>query len=307
LPKKLGEICSRDLEALPRSQTVFYFPVGPLEDHGPHLPLGVDLREAEAVCFALATKLEKDLPGWVGVIMPTAPLGSETNTTMLSIYVRPHVLRDWLVDACIALTKRGFKHYTCISGFLGPKQLTTIEEAGKVLSKKFVLRRLFRGLSKTPKINLISASSALIKNENPLKNPMWPNPIEHGAQKDTSICLYLNQNHVDPSYKALPKVERDSSLTAHLIKRILRKKNGYWGDPSKASLEEGKTLVEQKANLLHEKLLPIWRGAKPKSNFRSWYSIFPPNSSFFIAWILFLMFATVLALWAYFAFIKSFI
>src|SRR4051812_27649026 len=122
-----------ELDALPKSQTVFFFGVGPLEDHGPHLRMGLDVAEAEWLCRSAAERLEKEKPGWVGVLMPSVPLGIDSDTTELAITVRPHVLRDWLVDACRSLRRAGFSHFVCFSGHLGPRQLTAIEEAGKIL------------------------------------------------------------------------------------------------------------------------------------------------------------------------------
>src|SRR5581483_3916711 len=99
MPFELVKISSLKLESFPKKNTVFFFPVGPLEDHGPHLPIGLDLKEATQLCFAAAKKLEDEVAGWVGVIMPPAPLGIDSNTTHLAVTVRAHVLRDWLVDS----------------------------------------------------------------------------------------------------------------------------------------------------------------------------------------------------------------
>ncbi|MCM2322771.1 MAG: creatininase family protein, partial [Oligoflexia bacterium] len=144
MPFDFAAISSDQLRSLPRSRTVFFFPVGPLEDHGPHLPMGLDLYEARRLCELAAERTEKELPGWTAVLMPPAPLGLEGNTTSLVLSVRGHVLRDWLVDACSALIRQGFLHFACFSGHLGPRQLTAIEDAGKIIRRKAGLRRYAR-------------------------------------------------------------------------------------------------------------------------------------------------------------------
>src|SRR5512135_3663618 len=103
MPIEFQAISADQLRQLPPKQTVFFFPVGPLEDHGPHLPLGMDLIEARQACVLAATKVEADLPGWRGVIMPAAPLGVESKTSAIALTVRSYVLRDWLVDSCRSL------------------------------------------------------------------------------------------------------------------------------------------------------------------------------------------------------------
>src|SRR4051794_35831940 len=111
MPIVMIKVSSPQLEGLPRDKTVFFFPVGPLEDHGPHLPVGIDLVESAQLCLLAAQRLEAQMPGWVGVIMPRAALGVDSNTTRIAITVRPHVLRDWLVDSCRSLIRVGFCHF----------------------------------------------------------------------------------------------------------------------------------------------------------------------------------------------------
>src|SRR4051812_7414411 len=101
----LDHLSASKLQRLPKNQTVFFFSVGPWEDHGPHLPLNIDLLEAQALCQRAAERMEKEMPGWVGVLLPPLPIGVDSNTTALALTVRSHVLRDWLVDICLALSR----------------------------------------------------------------------------------------------------------------------------------------------------------------------------------------------------------
>src|ERR1700722_5441606 len=120
MPLEFSSLTRAKLDALPKQSTVFFFGVGPLEDHGPHLPLGLDLFEASWMCKATAERLEAEKSGWVGVLMPPFAAGLEGNTTELALTVRPHVLRDWLVDTCRSLRALGFQQFVCFSGHLGP-------------------------------------------------------------------------------------------------------------------------------------------------------------------------------------------
>src|SRR4051812_45382976 len=113
MPLEFTRLSREGLDTLPRDRTVFFFGVGPLEDHGPHLPLGLDPLEARWMCEATAERLEREKPGWRGVLMPSLPLGIDSNTTALALTVRAHVLRDWLVDACRGLSRAGFVHFVC--------------------------------------------------------------------------------------------------------------------------------------------------------------------------------------------------
>jgi creatinine amidohydrolase/Fe(II)-dependent formamide hydrolase-like protein len=88
----------RDLETLQRELTVFLFPVGGLEQHGPHLPFGTKLLQAEIMARKLAEGLEKRLSAWNFVLMPLIPLTVDGITNRLALPVRPHVVRDAVVD-----------------------------------------------------------------------------------------------------------------------------------------------------------------------------------------------------------------
>jgi len=303
-PIELIKISSSQLEKLPRGQTVFFFPVGPLEDHGPHLPLGMDLIEAGRLAWLTALKLEDERPGWVGVLLPQVPLGIEANTSRIQMTVRPHVLRDWLVDSCRALTRMGFVHFVCFSGHLGPRQLTAIEDAGKLIRRFTMWKKLsskFRTRRLVP--TLISANSGLVTVQDVLRSPLWPDPKEHGGKRDTSVALSLDGVYVDPLYKNLASREIESSSLRRAWRRITHRVDGYWGAPQEGEAALGEALLNGQVDTLFPKMSAIWEGAQPASLFRSWYSIIPPNKSFYKIWLLLVAILIFLSGWLYLSFI----
>ena len=293
MPSEFTRLSSEQLKALSPEQTVFFFGVGPLEDHGPHLPLGMDLLEAHQLCFSAAERLEREMPGWTCVLMPPSPLGIESNTQNLSITVRPHVLRDWLVDACRSLKKAGFRHFVCFSGHLGPKQLTAIEDAAKIFNRESRFR--FRG----KRAELVSASSSAVTTRDLKDSLFWPDPLEHGGSRDTSIALWMK--HVpDPSMiPSMVAQRRDDSMVSRGLRRLYGHVKGYWGDPSQASPEQGQKAISETMDNVFPKLRAVWEGANPNALFRSWYSILFYNKSFFKSWLL--AFLTLMMMLAWYA------
>jgi len=277
---ELKSITSQKLRSLPPDTTVFLFPVGSLEDHGPHLPLGLGILEGEALTKLFANKIEKEMKGWSAVIMPTLSAAAQVTTTKFSFPIRAYVLRDWLVDSCRHLKRLGFRNFVCISGNSSPRQLTAIEEAGKIVCGPILF---FKGKRK-PK--LLSATSALTTWAEVKKAPLWPDPDEHGGKTDTSIALALS-NTVDPSYKSLPARDKDLLSSTRLLKRLSNQSGGYWGNPAHASAELGDQELTKKIECIFPKLRNALEGASPRSDFRSWYSILPPNRSFYKSWMLF--------------------
>lgn len=294
---EFAKLTAAELEVLPRDQTVFFFPVGPLEDHGPHLPMGLDLEEAERLCSLAAQHLEQEMPGWRGIVMPKAPLGIDSYTTQVAITVRAHVLRDWLVDACRSLNRLGFLHFACFSGQLGPRQLTAIEDAAWIVCRgksplgvPFFLKRRSRP-------TLISVSSALVKAKDSVRSPFWSDAPEHGGRRDTSVALAILQEGVNLNYQILPTVERQPSFWRGLRERILRQRQSYWGDPSLASSEAGSRYLIGVIDDVFPKMRAVWEGHHPKFLFKSWYSLVPTNKSFFKAWVLVMMIAFLMLAW----------
>lgn len=271
MPHDFQSLTSSQLETMDRATTVFFFPIGPIESHGPHLPLGMDLIEASRLCQLSATRLETEMPDWKGLIMPPLPLGIDSNTNQVRITVRPYVLRDFLVDSCKSLMKLGFIHFVCFSGHLGPRQLTAIEEAGILIRRIHFMKnwghRMTGRKQKVP--TLISASSAQVSSKQVWKAPIWNNPDEHAGRRDTSVGLYLAPEQVDPMFAGLPPAT-----------------DQYWGNPAAATSARGQETLEDTLQTVFPKLRAVWEGAPASVLFRTHYRLFPPNRSFFRAWLL---------------------
>lgn len=297
MPLHLERITAARLAALPRDKTVFFYSMGVLEDHGPHLPLGLDLQESQRKCFLVAERLERELPGWTGVLMPGVPLSIDSNTSAIALTTRAHVGRDWLVDSSVALWKQGFLHFACWSGTMGPRQLTAIEEAGKILARRS--RRLG-----ARRATLISIGSGLLTREICMESLFFPDPAEHGGKRDISVALSLAPDTVDPAFRNLVIRKRDEIWSMRALKRFRGKISGVWGDPIQSSAAanpmDGKVILQQEIDRAFPKLKSHWQGTAKKNEFRSFYSYFPPNWSFFRAWMLAALIAGVLLIWTAF-------
>jgi creatinine amidohydrolase/Fe(II)-dependent formamide hydrolase-like protein len=291
MPTEFARLTSQQLQALHPDRTVFFFGVGPIEDHGSHLPIGMDLLEAYQLCYSAAHRVERDLPGWTGVLMPPAPLGVDANTQKIAITVRSHVLRDWLVDACRALKRSGFRHFVCFSGNLGPKQLTAIEDAAKLVNRGGIFRPRAR------RAELVSASSALVTAKDLKDSLFWPDPLEHGGARDTSIGLWMKQISEPGLIPGLIRQDRPAAFASRAVRRLSKQVSGYWGDPAQAYPEAGQEAVQQVLDKVFPKLRAVWDGANPNALFRSWYSVLFFNKSFFKSWILALLVILLLLAW----------
>ena len=103
---------------------VAYVPLGLLEWHGEHLPLGTDGLKSHALCVAVA----RSLGG--GVVLPPFYVGRPGFTSFPGTMTYRHqVVSGMLVDCLEELEKMGFRVIVVLAGHYGRPQQETLAEA----------------------------------------------------------------------------------------------------------------------------------------------------------------------------------
>ena len=133
---RLEEMSTPALDALDRERTVILLTVSPLEEHGPHLPVGVDAFAARHFAETIAERVVAGRPGWSAVLAPTLYLGSFTFDTVGTITVRQRVVRDAVVDYGDSLARAGFRFILVANGHAGPGHLTALDEASAIVTRR---------------------------------------------------------------------------------------------------------------------------------------------------------------------------
>jgi len=273
-----------DLKALTPDVTLIIFPVGGLEQHGPHLPMGTKILQSREWVELLAQKLEEHLPHWNFIIMPVLPFTVDTYTSSTALTVRPHVVRDALVDQCDSLKKKGFTQFAAYTSHMTPKQLGAIEDASKIVG---------RG----KKYTFMSLSSGMVDTAQVMKSPMIALPSEHAGAFDTGFVMATNPELVSSEVGALIAVESPRASALRFIQYYQGEIDGYWGNPSEASAERSKQMIDRELNTLVEKMKPVLEKGKGKSAFFSGYRYIPFNGSFFKAYALAALFFISVFIW----------
>ncbi len=137
---RLEELTMPALDALDRERVVVVLTVSPLEQHGPHLPLGVDAFTARHFAEEIAQRLTAERPGWSAVLAPTLHLGSFTFDAVGTVPVRQRVVRDAVVDFGEAFARAGFRYVLVANGHAGPTHLTALDEAAATVSRRHGIR-----------------------------------------------------------------------------------------------------------------------------------------------------------------------
>jgi creatinine amidohydrolase len=286
-----SELTPEKMQALLPDLTVFLFPVGGLEQHGPHLPFGVKILQAEVYARTLAEELQRRLPAWNYVLMPVIPLTVDGITNRLALPVRPHVVRDALVDQCEHLKRLGFTRFLSVNSHLAPKQITTLEDAARIVSG----RSWWVG----KKSQLLSVTGALVDTRTVFESPMIALPQEHGGEKDASFMLAYAPEQVSNGVLALPVVAKPKASIGRFFKYLSHEIDGYWGAPASANADQARVDLTQEVSLLVEKVIPWLERGRGGRQFLSAYRFFPFNGSFFKAYLLALIFAFMMLAWIF--------
>jgi creatinine amidohydrolase len=233
----LEEMSTPALDALDRARTAVVLTVSPLEEHGPHLPIGVDAIAARYFAEALAERLTVVRPGWTVLLAPTLHLGSFTFDAVGTVSVRQRVVRDALDDYGGSLARAGFRYILVANGHGGPGHLTALEEASAIVSRRHrVTMASFSGHLAWQFLRgryLEKIAAALGR---PLVDDERRAFAEdaHGGWWETSLMLLIRPDLVDPAYRALPPARY--SLVERAVPNFPLRNGGrgYVGHPALA-------------------------------------------------------------------------
>jgi creatinine amidohydrolase len=244
---RLEELSSPALDALARDRTVIVLTVSPLEEHGPHLPVGVDAFTARYFAEAVAERLVASRPGWTVVLAPPLHLGTFTFEAVGTITVRQRAVRDVVVDYGASLARAGFRYILVANGHAGPGHLVALEEAAAIVSRRYrVTMASFSGHLAW----LFLRGRYLDKLEAALGRPLSAAERAafaddaHAGWLETSVMLWLRPDLVDAGYRTLPPAR--FALTSRLRSNYPLRNGGlgYVGHPALADPAFAKATME---------------------------------------------------------------
>ncbi|WNQ12546.1 creatininase family protein [Paenibacillus aurantius] len=201
-------------------------PVGAIEQHGSHLPVGTDAIIAEEIASRLAERLD-------AYLLPCVSISSsiEHRESKGTVYLKADTLALVIRDIAESLRYTGFKRLVLFSGHGGNWILKpTIRQ----------LNRDFRERGEEMELILIPSTIALNRLHEIAKHVQGD---LHAGEKETSLMLYLCPEHVkdiipEEEPTAVPQDFMDyfdvTEMTA----------DGYWGFPQEATADKGRRLLD---------------------------------------------------------------
>lgn len=256
-----------EMEQVNKDETIVLIPLGALEQHGNQAPLGTDDIIAEAMTDYIRRELEgepssedSDFPMLVFPVIPVG-LSTEHRNFCGSITLKPDTYYHMLYDISTSLVHHGFKKLAflvCHGGNAPIVQVLSRELRSEFGISPFILSS---GAFSHPDV------TATISEGN-----IWD---FHGGEMETSMVMAVDPSLVklDTSEAGIPTAFKDNQAlrpygnvsigwVSEDWKTPDGKPIGIGGDPSGATAEKGRIILETSAKVLVPGLREIraWKG-----------------------------------------------
>lgn len=226
---KWSELTSKDIEKIDKDEVVVILPIGSIEVHGPHLPLGTDTMVIYHVSLEAAKRDGKCLvlPPLYYAYVPENRHFPGTISLSYDTFLK--VLED-IVDE---VSRQGFRKILIVNGHGGNRRPLRL----------FLRHMLERGTR--AEIYILVDTLAPIKDV--IEEIRETGVYEHACEIETSLILYLA-----PKLVKLERVTGEAKLGKRWLAKGLETMvdwqryaiMGYVGDPRKASKEKGEKLIK---------------------------------------------------------------
>jgi creatinine amidohydrolase len=249
---ELEEMTFEEVDRLSRDETVIMLPMGPLEAHGPHLPLAVDIRGATVL-----TRLAADLLSERGYTVAIAPVIPYTISDAAMPFPGTVTLSRTTIIALVrdiarSFAHHGFKRMVVNCHHLERPNVTALREAAES-AREFGISVLVSNAI----LGSMSQCASLMKGE----HPEWD---FHAGEGETSFFLWKFPEAVRTKYRELPSNWSNLREKFAAGAKDFKEADGpqcYFGDPSKGDAQLGEKLYGIQARALADEIVSWFRSA----------------------------------------------
>ena len=247
---KLEELTWPQIDALDRQRTLFILPVGMIEEHGPHLPVGADTLGVTYEANAASRRVSRALPEWHVVMMPPINYG-QSGANQLgdkpvhpgTYAIRQSTLRSLVADVGGQVAQNGFKWIFVLNGHGAPTHNIAINEACDFVSETFRVTMLhLTGLFRADAAIQASGEKIRAKHFSAAALSSFGMDV-HAGVGETSQMLAVRPDLVRPNYKALPS-RAGRSLEELRAIATAPGWQGYLSSPASATTVYGRAVKE---------------------------------------------------------------
>ncbi len=245
---KLEELTWPQIDALERQRTLFILPVGMIEEHGPHLPVGADTLGVTYEASGASRRVSRALPDWNVVMMPPINYGHSGANQLGNMLIHPgtygirqSTLRSLVADLGGQIAQNGFKWIFVMNGHGAPTHNIAINEACDFVSETFRVTMLHL-------TGLFRADTAIQSNGERINAKFFSaadlasfGMDVHAGVGETSGMLAVRPDLVRSDYKTLPS---RAGRSLEELREIATAPGwqGYLSSPARATAAHGRAV-----------------------------------------------------------------
>jgi creatinine amidohydrolase len=263
---KLDELRWPQIDALDRERTMFILPIGMLEEHGPHLPIGSDTFGVAFEAQGVARRVARALPGWNVVVMPMIDYGT-TGANVIggqllhpgTYGIRQSTVRSLVADIGAQVALNRFKWIFVLTGHGAPPHGMAVNEACDFVSESFGATMLHvSGLFRADDTIQANGRAISAKHFSPAELSSFGLDV-HAGVSETSGILALRPDLVPSSYKQLPA---QVGHTREELQAVAKTPGwqGYVSSPARATAAYGHAVEAWWVGGLSDVILRVVRG-----------------------------------------------
>lgn len=163
--RKYEELTAKEFQEALKEHSMVYFPVGSLEFHGPHLPLGLDTLHAYEFCLRAAERTG-------GIVLPPTFWGTTGHVGWPgSLLISEDTFRGIVRDVFRLLAEQGVKLVVATTGHWPERQGGLVAKIAQ------------EAMNERPQTRILVLDPFTA-------NPMDPNP-GHAGLKETALMMFL--------------------------------------------------------------------------------------------------------------------
>jgi creatinine amidohydrolase len=245
---KLDELTWPQIDALDRQRTLFILPVGMIEQHGPHLPVGADTIGVMYEANEAAVRVSGALPDWNVVMMPAINYGQSGANRLGDIPIHPgtysirqSTLRSLVADLGGQIAQNGFKWIFVMNGHGAPTHNIALNEACDFVSETYRVTMLH--------LTGLFRADAAIQSAGEKMNAKYFSAADlssfgmdvHAGVGETSGILAVRPDLVPASYRTLPS---QAGRSLEDLRKIATAPGwqGYLSSPARATAAHGQAV-----------------------------------------------------------------
>ena len=243
--RELAEMTWEEVRDLDRARAVAILPVGAIEAHGPHLPLGTDVIIAQAMAGSGAARIAAQ--GMPVVILPPLPFTAAPFAAGFAgtLSVTPSAVTGLVLDLARELTRQGFAALALANAHLDPAHRDSLAAVEAAARKERLLPVVCPDITRKPWVSRLTEE--------------FQSGACHAGRYEGSIVLAARPELVrEDVRRALPPNPASLSSAIRDGKRTFEESGGpraYFGWPADATVEEGRLSVETLGAVLAEAVL----------------------------------------------------